>query len=316
MGASTLSSRAIIGEFYRTLEQDTGAAWVPAVSSIFTSDQDGEDYKWLGQSPAMREWVGGRHAKGFLENGIRIENKHYEATLEVMVKDMRRDKTSQVMARVQELAQRTNSHWASLLSTLIINGESTVCYDGQYFFDTDHAEGSSGTQSNDISVDISALPAAVHGTTTAPSPEEMQQAIIQGVNAICGFKDNEGEPMNENAQNFVVMVPFSLLHAAQSATTMPQGTGVSEQRPNLPPGMNVQAVGNARLSAWTTKFAVFRSDGSVRALIRQQETGVMLKAKAEGSEYEFDHDAHQYGVDAWRNVGYGYWQHACLVTMA
>ena len=40
-----------------------------------------------------------------------------------------------------------------------------------------------------------------------------------------------------------------------------------------------------------------------------------LKAKAEGSEYEFDNDAHQYGVDTWRNVAYGYWQEARYVTM-
>ena len=54
-----------------------------------------------------------------------------------------------------------------------INGEATVCYDGQYFFDTDHVEGDSGTQSNDLSVDISALACSVHGTTTAPSVEDL-----------------------------------------------------------------------------------------------------------------------------------------------
>ena len=41
----------------------------------------------------------------------------------------------------------------------------------------------------------------------------------------------------------------------------------------------------------------------------------LLKAKAEGSEFEFDNDAWQFGVDAWRGVGYGYWQHAVLATM-
>ena len=58
-----------------------------------------------------------------------------------------------------------------------------------------------------------------------------------------------------------------------------------------------------------------RADGDVKAFIRQEETAVQIKAKAEGSEYEFDHDAHQYGVDTWRNVGYGYWQQACQVTL-
>lgn len=312
MGASTLSSRAIIGEFYKTLEQDEGSNWINSVSMLFTSDQDGEDYKWLGQTPAMREWVGGRHAKGFRENGIRVENKHYEATLDVMVRDLRRDKTGQIMTRIRELAQRTNAHWNSLLSTLILNGPSTVCYDGQFFFDTDHSEGDSGAQSNDISVDISTLPATAHGTTTAPSVEEMQQSILKGVTQIAGFVDDQGEPMNENAQSFLVMVPTSLSYVAMNALATQRGTGMTEE---LPMNINISVAQNPRLSSWTAQFAVFRTDGGVRPFIRQQETDVMLKAKAEGSEYEFDNDAHQYGVDAWRNVGYGYWQHGCLVTM-
>lgn len=141
MGATTLSSRAIIGRYYQRLEQNPGLQWVGAVSNYFTSDQESETYKWLGQVPVMREWIGGRNAKGFRENGITIENKHFEATLEVLVRELKRDKTGQVMVRVDELADRTNAHWAKLLSELIENAESTVCYDGQYFFDTDHAAG-------------------------------------------------------------------------------------------------------------------------------------------------------------------------------
>jgi phage major head subunit gpT-like protein len=71
---------------------------------------------------------------------------------------------------------------------------------------------------------------------------------------------------------------------------------------------------NPRLT-WTDKFAVFRTDSPIKALIRQTEQDVELKAKAEGSEFEFDNDAWQFGIDAWRGVGYGYWQRACLVTM-
>lgn len=314
MGAATLSSRAIIGSFYQALTQNDYAGLLAAITMLFTSDQDGEDYKWLGQSPQMREWVGGRNAKGFRENGFRIENKHFEATLEVLVSELRRDKTGQIMLRIQELADRTNSHWVSLVSTLLINGESSVCYDGQFFFDTDHSEGDSGAQSNDISVDISTLPAKVHGVITAPSVEEMQQSIFQGITQISGFLDDQGEPMNETAQNFLVIVPTALAITANNAVTMNRAADAQAQD-LLPTNLNVSVVQNPRLSAWTDKFVVIRTDGRVKPFVRQQETEVMLKAKADGSEYEFDNDAHQYGVDAWRNVGYGYWQHACLVTM-
>ena len=312
MSAKGLSSRAIIGTFYKTLNQDIGAAWVGPLSMLFTSDQESETYKWLGQTPMMREWVGGRNAKGFVENGLTITNKHYEATIDVLVRELRRDKTGQVLVRIRELAQKTNSHWASILTTLIENGESTLAYDGQFFFDTDHLEGDSGTQDNDITTDISALPVQTNGSTTAPSIEEIQQAIFKSIAQILSFVDDKGEPMNEDASNFLVQVPVPLYIVASKAVAMPVSGDLNTQ--SLPPNLNVQVQTNARLT-WTDKFATYRTDGSVKPFIRQEETAVQLKAKAEGSEYEFDNAAHQYGVDTWRNVGYGYWQHACLNTL-
>jgi phage major head subunit gpT-like protein len=310
MSAIGLSSRAIIGEFYRTLEQDVGASWIPQVSMLFQSDQESETYRWLGQSPAMREWVGGRHAKGFRENGLSISNLHYEATLEVLKRELMRDKTGQILVRVRELAQRANAHWARLLSTLIVNGTSTTCYDGQYFFDTDHVEGDSGSQSNDITVDISAMPAEEHGTVTNPSVAEMRISIIKGIQQIMSLVDDQGEPMNENASQFLVMVPISLLQQARDAVSAKYDSAMVTTT-----GLNIAVAANTRLSSWTDSFAVFRTDGNVKPFIRQEETGVELKVIGAGSELEFNEDKHRYGIDTWRNVGYGYWQHACYVQM-
>lgn len=309
MGASSLSSRAIIGEFYATIEQGTGALWVPGVSALFDSNQESETYKWLGMAPAMREWVGGRAAKGFRENGVTIANKTFEATLEVLVDEIRRDKTGQVMTRVRELAERTNAHWAKLLSALIIAAESANCYDGQFFFDTYHSEGDSGSQSNDLTSDVA--------TTTAPTAAEMETAILKSVEAILGFKDDQGEPMNEEAMRFLVMVPTPFMAAAAAALKNPVIVDSNGSRTNTIAsigGFSFELAVNPRLT-WTTKFATFRTDGQVKAFIRQEEEGVTVSAIAEGSELEFKENKHQYGVKAIRNVGYGYWQHACLTTL-
>jgi len=304
-----ISSRAVIGMFYRILSQITGQSWVNAISMYIPSDQDEEEYAWLGQSPQMQEWVGKRQAKGLREDGQTVKNKHFEATLDILVRHLRRDKTGQVRIRIAELARRGLSHWAKLLSTLIIDGETGVCYDGQYFFDTDHLEDDSGTQDNDITTDISELPVEVAGTTTNPSPQEMAQAIIKSIVQMQGFVDDVGEPMNEDASNFLVMVPLPYYQPAINGLAMPAHTGEGVQRPR---NINIEVVSNARLSAWTDKFVTFRTDGDVKPFIRQEETGIVMKAKAENSEYEFDTDAHQYGIDSWREVAYGYWQHAVL----
>lgn len=311
MSAKGLSSRAIIGAYYQRLEQNPGLEWVTALSNYFLSDQETETYKWLGQVPAMREWVGGRQAKGFTENGITIENRHFEATLEVLVKELRRDKTGQILVRVNELADRTNSHWASLISTLIANGESQVCYDGQYFFDTDHPIVGGGAQSNKIDIDVSELPTEVHGSTSVPSTEEMQLAILKCVQQLYGFKDEAGEPLNENARSFVVMVPTDMWFVAKAAVAAPVITHGQTNIAKVMDEVSLSVAQNPRLS-WGDKFAVFRTDGSVKPFIRQEEEAVKIDAIAEGSELEFKEKKHHYGVDTWRNVGYGFWQHACL----
>jgi len=311
MGASALSSRAIIGSFYNTLEQDLGGTYIPGVSNLFQSNQESETYKWLGMSPQMREWIGGRQAKGFRSDGVTITNKTYEATLEVLMDEIRRDKTGQVMVRVRELAQRTNSHWAKLLSELLIAGESTACYDGQFFFDTDHSEDDSGSQSNDIT--------SAGATTTAPTAGEFEAAILKAMQAIIGFKDNQGEPMNEGAKAFLCMVPVPFMSAAAGAIGSEIIVDSSTSRTNRiltlgsMGGFQVELAVNARLT-WTTKFALFRTDAETKALIRQEEEGVTVDALAEGSEEEFKNKRHLYGVKAIRNVGYGFWQRACLTT--
>lgn len=313
MSIGNLTRRDVTGEFYKTLEQSLGASWIDALSMKFNSDQDSETYNWIGQSPAMREWVGGRLAKGFREDGFTVVNKHYEATLEILIKELRRDKSGQAMVRIRNLAERANAHWASLLSAKIAAGESTTCYDGQFYFDTDHSEGDSGTQDNDITVDISTLPASVHGSTTAPSVEEFQQVAIQAIQAILGFKDDRGEPMNELAQNFLIMVPTSLWITASQSFKVPVGTDIQSL---VPANLNISVVANARLDGtWTDRFPVFRTDGSASAMIRQQETEVNLLMKWLDSEYAFDNSAVQVGIDTWRNVDYGFWQNGCLATM-
>jgi phage major head subunit gpT-like protein len=310
MATDVLSSRAIIGEFFKRLEQGA-AGWANDLSFPTMSDQAGEDYRWLGQSPAFREWIGGRHAKGLADQEFFIKNKPWESTLAISTDDLRRDKTGQIMVRVREMADRANAHWARLISQLIVAGPGADCYDGQYFFDTDHSEGDSGTQSNDLSVDISALPVSNHGSVTAPSPGELMHVILSGAQAILGFLDDQGEPMNENARDFRVMTPVSLWKAGLAAIGAPIVDSGDTNIITTADGFRFNLVANPRLTGWTDEIAVFRADGNVKPFIRQEEVPVQLDMKDE----EFEERRHLYGAYASGNAGYGYWQHACLVTM-
>jgi phage major head subunit gpT-like protein len=309
---SDLGSRSIIGEFYAALEQDLGNSWVPGTTNLFESNQESETYRWLGMTPQMREWIGGRQAKGFNINGLTIQNKTFEATLEVLLDDMRRDKTGQIMARVRELATRANAHWAKLLTALLIAGPTSICYDGAFFFDTLHItdSGPAGAQSN-------LLAPAMAGAI--PTAGEMETAILTAVQAIIGIVDDQGEPSNENAREFMVLVGPQLFQPAAAALKNPiiidGGTSRTNTIVNVG-GYGFDLAVNARLIAQGMEFYVFRTDAATRSMIRQEEVPITVDAIAEGSELEFRERKHQYGVTAIRNVGYGYWQRAVLSVFA
>jgi phage major head subunit gpT-like protein len=313
-----LSSRAIIGRFYEIIESSKDKRWPFQIGMEFNSDQESETYKWLGMVPALREWIGGRNAKGLRDNGITIVNKKFEATLEIAVDDIRRDKTGQIDVRIGELADRVTQHWAKLLTTLITN-TTAVCYDGQYFFDTDHSEGDSGTIKNLLtSSEVSELTVS---TATAPTSAEMADIILGLIEYMYGFKDDQGEPYNEDAKKFLLMVPTNMWGAAVKAVTsnlLNNGSstfdnplkGVSESE-----GLSINVAHNPRLTG-TTVCYLFRTDGRAKPFILQNEEDMKVSALAEGSDHEFKEDKHLYGVKALRNVGCGYWQHAVKATLS
>jgi phage major head subunit gpT-like protein len=305
-----LSSRAIRGFYYERLETSRSRGWTNLLANLFSSDQPSETYDWLSMVPAMREWIDGKAAKGFTTNGITIENRHFEATIDIKVRDARRDKTGQLRMRMGQLIQRGDTHWAALISTLIKNGASTPGYDGQNYFSASHVEGNSGTYSNLLtSADYSTLNVAV---AAKPTPSEFSDALMDVVTHFYTYNDDQGEPRNEDANQFICMVPVKQFGAARTAVTsklLNTGNGTRDN-PLIAAedDFKITVVPNNRLTA-ASDFFVFRADNEAKPFIKQQETEPQPSMKAEKSDYEFDHDAWQFSIDCWRNVGYGmHWQ--------
>ncbi|MBA7552978.1 hypothetical protein ES705_45558 [subsurface metagenome] len=267
----------------------------------------------------MREWIGGRHAKGFRESGITIINKKFEATLDIPVDWMRRDKTGQIDIRIAEMAQRAVGHYGKLLSALILAGTTGLCYDGAEFFAADHTEGESGVQKNLLATSATGahtgIPALRVVDETAPTAAEAIKAILGVIAHMLGIKDDQAEPMNSEARNFLIMTSVSLwpyiVHAVMGEPSANESNVLKELKRQ---GFTVSVVANPRLT-YTKEFVTFRTDAPAKSLIRQEEEKLSVGAKAEGSEYEFDNDAHQYGIKAIRNAGYGYWQYASHATL-
>ena len=310
MSVSTLGqARALIGTYYARLDALLASAWAGQVAMEMPTDQESETYKFLGQSPAMREWIGGRKAKSLQDEGITIVNKTFEATIGINADDWRRDKTAQTSVRVQELAGRSAEHRHKLITELLT--DNPLCYDGQNFFDTDHSEGDSGTQVNALtSSHVSELNVA---SATALTVTEARDAILGIISHIVGINDNEGEPMNANARNFLVMCPTNLWTPLETATSLNNIGSSGEDNLLTQGGFSVSTVVNPRLDATSTsQFYVFRTDSAVRPVIFQTE----LDESVQMEDKTFEENRLLFGVKAIRNVGPGYWQYAYRATLS
>lgn len=299
------TGRAVNAALYTALTMGP-AAWADRYAMTINSNQASELYAWLGNVPVMREWIGGRQAKQLREYSWRVDNKDYEATLEVHLNELRRGSSGDaIRLKIAQLAQRVQSFPSKQLTQLLIDGESTACYDGQYFFDTDHAEGDSGAQSNDLTY------AAATGTT--PTIAEFRDAVMQSITTIMSYKDDQGEPANEDAMAFEVMVPPTLMATAISAIRLPTlDAGATNIIPALTE-FSITPVVNARLTN-AAKFYTVRTDGPMKPFIKQVEQELQVASVAEGSELEFNEKKHRHGVEWMGAFAFGFWNKATVTT--
>ncbi len=97
-----------------------------------------EEYGWLGKMPSVREWIGDRVVQNMKTHDYTIKNKDYELTLGVDRNDIDDDNIGIYGPLFTEMGQSTGAFPCQLVYSLLKAGFNTNCYDGQFFFDTDH----------------------------------------------------------------------------------------------------------------------------------------------------------------------------------
>lgn len=125
---------------------DTTTAMYTSVATVVTSNSREEVYSWLGDMPKMREWIGDRRIKQLTAKGYSIVNRKFEMTIGVERDDIEDDKLSLYAPRFQMMGQSAAQHPDEITFELINSGFTSLCYDGQNFFDTDHPVGQQGQE--------------------------------------------------------------------------------------------------------------------------------------------------------------------------
>ncbi len=121
-----------------------------------------QKYAWLGRGAVMKQFNDEPVEQSVREDSYQLSDILYKADLAIDRRTLEDDQYGLLMIRARELAAEAVRHWNQLAFTGLTNGFSQYAYDGQYFFNASHQEGSSPTQSNisTASLSDSALEAA------------------------------------------------------------------------------------------------------------------------------------------------------------
>lgn len=108
------------------------------VATVVNSTTRENEYGWLGQMPRFREWIGDRVVNSIASSGYTIRNKPFEQTVGVDRDDIEDDNIGIYAPLFAELGRSAASFPDELIFPFLKGGFATKCYDGQYFFDSDH----------------------------------------------------------------------------------------------------------------------------------------------------------------------------------
>ena len=296
MNASTLVAlqknfRALYNQAYEAATP----AW-PKVAMEAPSTGAEENYQWLGDVPGMKEWLDEKTLEKLMGFQYTIRNKDWESTITVDRNDIEDDRLGIYRPKILELGGEARRHPDELVCTIRKAGDSSLCYDGQYFYDTDHVIGKSGTLSNKL-------------TGTGTTVAQIRADAIAARAALRKFKNEFGKPFvrKTGALELLATIPPDL--EGQFEDLNNPGPGSTVAKFNLPYAVDPYL---ADTNDWYMDYV----GGFVKPFVFQNRKNpdfVQLD-NPNTTEMVFMRKKLAFGVEARYNVGYGLWQYSIKTT--
>lgn len=127
---------------------NTAKTFNQEVAMRVTSTGREETYGWMADMPKIREWIGDRNVHNLQLHEYTILNRLFESTVVVSRTVIEDDEYGTFGPILEKMGRDTAVHPDDLVFTLMAQGFNTRCFDGQYFFDTDHPVVSDGNETS------------------------------------------------------------------------------------------------------------------------------------------------------------------------
>jgi len=254
------------------------------LSTVVPSKTKTEDYAWLQQVPTLKEWLNGKDVKNIASSNYSIVNRRWESTIEVDRDDILDDNVGMYDPIISMLGDAAAQHPGILLSELMALGFTTTCYDGQYFFDTDHPNGLGGTWSN-------------KGTAAFDSGGVAYAAARKSMMTRTG---EEGRYLNTSG-NLLVGPPSLETNFRTVLVDERKASGATNTWKGTADYMIIP-----ELEASPTKWYLLDVTKPLKPFILQMREAIHpVSMTNPSSQIVFDEGKYKYGAEARYNVGYG-----------
>jgi phage major head subunit gpT-like protein len=272
---------------FRAISLDALGAAKPQWSKVameVPSTNKGNDYGWLGKLPRVREWIGDRVIQNLAAHGFTILNKDWELTIGVSRNDVEDDNLGVYNPLFQSMGNEMAMHPDELVFGLLAAGFTSLCYDGQYFFDSDHeVNGQSVSNVTDL-----VLSATSYGAART---------------AMQSLTDEHGKSLRITPN--LLVVPPQLEDKGKEIL-------LKERLANGEDNIyykSAELLAAPELAAYPTYWFLLDTTKPIKPLIFQQRQKPNFVAKDNPEDDNvFMKKEFLYGIDARHNAGYGLWQ--------
>lgn len=217
MSATLLNRGRIKQAFAQAIEANPLAQVVSMIAAEPASDVLSERMSIPFATPRFSERKSPKTAEIAGAYVFDVTNKLYDAAVTIEDLDAFFDQTNVMDQNISELAQSAALlKWELLVEQMNNgNGAGYLSYDGQYFYDTDHSVGLSGTQVNNVT--NSHVPVLDVSSTSNVTPEEMASLLSKCAAYMMGYKDDKGRPTNRGLRKFVAVLPTAMFGSGLTA---------------------------------------------------------------------------------------------------
>lgn len=269
---------------------DAAPAIWQRTTMLVPSGSGQNDYTWLSRFPKMRKWLGDKVIKALEVFKYTVVNDDWEATVEVDRNDIEDDNLGIYGPQAQDAGFSAKQLPDEIDADLKNNAFTNECYDGQYFYDTDH-EVAGASVSNKGTAELSAA-------TTAAAAASYGAARL----AIMNFKDDEGRPLG--------LIPDVLeVGPALEATgrLLLENDKLTDESPNPYKGTATLQV-NPRITS-ATQWMLHVTNRPIKPFVYQErKKPVFVQQTTEESDNVFMRKKFRFGAEARAAGGYGLWQ--------